>query len=317
MGTMTGRTMQVLTQDVLGGPEVLHLAEQPRPTPGPGEVLVRVRASGLNPTDWGHRRISGFLGEGPKVLGWDVSGLVEEVGIGVTIHRPGDEVFGMLPYPHGHGAAAEFVLSPARHLVPRPPNVDHETAAAVPLAALTAWQALVDVADVQEGQRVLIHAAAGGVGHLAVQIAKAKGAYVLGTASSKNHELVLSLGADEVIDYTREDFAEVARDIDVVLDTRGGDYVSRSLRTLRPGGVVVSLALGRTSDHSAEAAAVGARHEMMLVEGDQAGMQGVGRMLQAGTIRPVIAASFPLAEARQAHELGETGHVAGKIVLTV
>ncbi|HWS50088.1 MAG TPA: NADP-dependent oxidoreductase [Microbacterium sp.] len=314
---MTDRTMQALMQDELGGPEVLHLVEQPQPTPGPGEVLVRVRASGLNPTDWVHRRIAGFLGDGPKVLGWDVSGVVEKVGIGVTIHRPGDEVFGMLPYPHGHGAAAEFVLSPARHLVPKPTDVDHETAAAVPLAALTAWQALVDVARVQPGQRVLIHAAAGGVGHLAVQIASAKGAYVIGTASSKNHELVTSLGADEVIDYTREDFSEIARDIDVVLDTMGGDYVRRSIRTLRTGGVVVSLVLGRTTDHSAEAEAVGARHEMMLVEGDQAGMRAIAELLGAGTIRPVIAATFPLEDARRAHELGETGHVAGKIVLTV
>lgn len=317
METMTDRTMQALSQDVLGGPEVLQLTEQPRPKPGPSEVLVRVRATGLNPTDWVHRRISGFLGDGPKVLGWDVSGVVEEVGVGVTIHKPGDEVFGMLPYPHGHGAAAEFVVSPARHLVPKPAGVDHVTAAAVPLAALTAWQALVDVARVRPGQRVLIHAAAGGVGHLAVQIAKARGAYVIGTASAKNHELVKSLGADEVIDYTREDFSTVARDIDAVLDTMGGDHVPRSLQTLRPGGVVVSLVLGRTTDHSAEAEAVGARHEMMLVEGDQAGMQAVAELLEAGTIRPVIAATFSLEEARRAHELGDTGHVAGKIVLTV
>lgn len=314
---MTNHTMQVLTQNLLGGPEVLHLTEEPRPTPGPSEVLVRVRATGLSPTDWVHRRISGFLGDGPKVLGWDVSGVVEEVGLGVTIHKPGDEVFGMLPYPHGHGAAAEFVVSPARHLTRKPANINHEAASAVPLAALTAWQALVDVADVQPEQRVLIHAAAGGVGHFAVQIAKAKGAYVIGTASSSNHELVKSLGADEVIDYTRDDFSTIAQDIDAVLDTIGGDYVPRSLRTLRTGGVVVSISLNTTTDHSAEAEDIGARHEMMLVEGDQAAMQAIADLLRDGSLRPVIAATFPLRDAYRAHELGESGHVAGKIVLTV
>src|SRR6218665_3506600 len=144
-----------------------------------------------------------------EVLGGDVSGVVEEVGSGVSIHKPGDEVFGMLPCPHGHGAAAEFVVSPARNLVQKPTNINHEAASAVPLAALTAWQALVNVADVQPGQRVLVHAAAGGVGHFAVQIAKANGAYVIGTASSVNHELVKSLGADDVIDYTRDDFSTI------------------------------------------------------------------------------------------------------------
>src|SRR6218665_185953 len=336
---MTDHTMQALTQNILGGPEVLHLVEQPRPTPGPSEVLVRVRATGLSPTDWVHRRIPGFLGDGPKVLGWDVSGIVEEVGFGVSIHKPGDEGFGMLPYPHGHGAAAEFVVSPARNLVQKPTNINHEAASAVPLAALTAcqtlvnitheaasavplaaltaWQALVNVADVQPGQRVLVHAAAGGVGHFAVQIAKANGAYVIGTASSVNHELVKSLGADDVIDYTRDDFSTIAQDIDAVLDTIGGDYVPRSLRTLRAGGVIVSIALNVTVDHSIEAKAIGARHEMMLVEGDQAGMQAIAKLLRDGSIRPVIAATFPLRDAHRAHELGESGHVAGKIVLTV
>lgn len=314
---MTDHTMQALTQNILGGPEVLHLTEQPRPTPGPAEVLVRVRATGLSPTDWVHRRIPGFLGDGSKVLGWDVSGVVEEVGLGVSIHKAGDEVLGMLPYPQGHGAAAEFVVSPARHLTRKPANIDHEAASAVPLAALTAWQALVNVADVQPGQRVLIHAAAGGVGHFAVQIAKAKGAYVIGTASSKNHELVTSLGADEVIDYTKDDFSAAAQDIDVVLDTIGDDYVPRSLRTLRAGGTIVSIALNTTTDHSAEASAIGARHEMMLVEGDQAGMQAIAELLHDGAVRPVIAATFPLRDGHRAHELGESGHVAGKIVLTV
>src|SRR6218665_3939139 len=248
-------------------------------------------------------------------VGWVVWVMVEEVGFGVSIHKPGDEVFGMLPYPHGHGAAAEFVVSPARNLVQKPTNINHEAASAVPLAALTAWQALGNVPDLQPGQRGLLHAAAGGVGHFAVQIAKANGAYVIGTASSVNHELVKSLGADDVIDYARDDFSTIAQDIDAVLDTIGGDYVPRSLRTLRAGGVIVSIALNVTVDHSIEAKAIGARPEVMLVEGDQAGMHAIAELLRNGSVRPVIAATFPLRDAHRAHELGESGHVAGKIVL--
>lgn len=187
-------TMRAIGQDVLGGPEVLKEVRPERPEPRPNEVLVRVRAAGVNPTDWKHRATGGFLGEPPFVLGWDVSGVVESVGIGVAAFRPGDEVFGMLSYPFGHGSHAEYVTAPARTFAPKPSGIDHVQAGALPLVSLTAWQALVERAEVQPGQRVLVHAAAGGVGHVAVQIAKARGARVIGTASAGKHEFLRSSG---------------------------------------------------------------------------------------------------------------------------
>src|SRR5690625_2522415 len=226
-------TMRAVSQDVHGGPEVLHEVEREVPRPRPSQVLVRVHAAGVNPTDWKHRSSRRFLGDPPYVLGWDVSGVVEAVGIGVTLFEPGDEVFGMLPYPHGAGSFAEYAAGPARAFAPKPPGLTHVQAGALPLAALTAWQALVDTAHVQAGQRVLVHAAAGGVGHLAVQIAKARGAYVLGTGSAAKHGFLREIGVDEPIDYRTTDFAEAVRDADAVLDTIGGDYAFRSLRTLR------------------------------------------------------------------------------------
>lgn len=309
-------TMHAVRQEVLGGPEVLALTEVDRPEPGFSQVLVRVRAAGLNPTDWKHRAHTVFLGPPPFTLGWDVSGVVEQAGLGVTIFKPGDEVFGMLPYPHGVGSHAEYVTAPARALARKPANIDHVQAGALPLAALTAWQVLADTAAIGAGQRVLIHAAAGGVGHLAVQIARARGAYVIGTASVGHHDLVRSLGADEVIDYRSADFADAVSDADVVLEVIGGDYAQRSLRVLRPGGLLVSLLPFPPGVREA-AAERGVRTELLLVEADHAGMTAIADLVTAGQLRPVIAAAFPLAEAAKAHELGETGHVAGKLVLTM
>jgi NADPH:quinone reductase-like Zn-dependent oxidoreductase len=269
---MTKSTMRAICQDVLGGPEVLREVERERPEPGIGQILVRVHAAGLSPTDWKHRAHPIFLGPPPFVLGWDVSGVVEATGFAVTLFKPGDEVFGMLPYPHGAGSHAEYVTGPTRAFALKPTGIDHAQAGALPLVALTALQALNDTAHLAEGQRVLIHAAAGGVGHVAVQIGKALGAHVTGTASVGNHQLLRDLGADELIDYRATDFTAAAGDFDVVLDSVGGDYQARSLRTLRPGGTLVSLL-----------------------------------PLQDGVT----------AEAAKAHALGDTGHVAGKLVLTM
>ncbi|MEV7343516.1 NADP-dependent oxidoreductase [Streptomyces sp. NPDC093544] len=310
-------TMRAISQDTLGGPEVLKEVEKERPVPGPSELLIRVHAAGLNPTDWKHRAGGGFVKEPPFVLGWDVSGVVESIGIGVTLFKPGDEVFGMLPYPFGVGAHAEYVTGPARAFARKPSNVDHEQAGAIPLAALTAWQALVDTADVRPGQRVLIHAAAGGVGHLAVQIAKARGAYVIGTASAGKHDFLRELGVDEPIDYRETDFAEAVSDVDVVLDTVGGDYRSRSLRVLREGGLLVSILPRGAKDLIEEAEKLGVRAIELLVEADHAGMNGVAELVEAGKLRATIAGSFPLAEAAKAHALGDTGRTTGKLVLTV
>jgi NADPH:quinone reductase-like Zn-dependent oxidoreductase len=308
-------TMRVISQDVLGGPEVLKETVVERPAPRPNEVLVRVRAAGVNPTDWKHRANGGFLGAPPFVLGWDVSGAVEAVGIGVAALRPGDEVFGMLPYPYGHGSHAEYVIAPARALVRKPDALDHVRAGALPLVSLTAWQALVENADVRPGQRVLIHAAAGGVGHVAAQIAKARGAYVIGTASAGKHDFLRRIGVDEPVDYRETDVTEAVKDVDVVLDTLGGETSVRSLRVLRPGGVVVSILPVGTDEFYEEAERLGVRAVRMLVDASRSGMLAVADLVEQGRLRPEIAGTFPLSRAAEAHALGETGRTAGKLVL--
>ncbi|MEH6378666.1 NADP-dependent oxidoreductase [Streptomyces sp. KLMMK] len=310
--------MHAIRQESAGGPEVLRLVETDRPVPGPTEILVRVRAAGVNPVDWKTRaRGSYYTGDIPPFgLGFDVSGVVEAVGDGVTLYAPGDEVYGMPRFPHPAGAYAEYVAAPARHFAPKPQGLDHVQAAGLPLAALTAWQAIVDTVRVTEGQRVLIHAAAGGVGHLAVQIAKARGAYVIGTASAAKHDFLRGLGADELIDYREQDFAEELGDLDAVVESISGDYPARSLRTLRPGGTLVSL-LPLTEQVLAEARERGIRAVRMMVEPDLAGLRGISELVESGRLRTEIAAVLPLSEAGKAHELGETGHTSGKIVLTV
>jgi NADPH:quinone reductase-like Zn-dependent oxidoreductase len=311
----TVNTMRAVSQDVLGGPEVLKIVEVERPEPRPNEVLVRVRAAGVNPTDWKHRATGGFLGKPPYFLGWDVSGVVEATGVGVALFKPGDEVFGMLSYPFGHGSHAEYVTAPARAFTHKPASIDHTQAGALPLVSLTAWQALVETADLRPGQRVLIHAAAGGVGHVAVQIAKARGAYVIGTASAGKHDFLRGLGVDELIDYRETDFEEAVRDVDVALDTIGGDYVQRSLRTLRKGGILVTILPRGSKELPTEAEKLGVRATEMLVDADHHGMAEIAGLVTAGKLRATVAGTFPLAEAAKAHELGDTGRTTGKLVL--
>ncbi|WAZ25830.1 NADP-dependent oxidoreductase [Streptomyces cinnabarinus] len=311
----TVNTMRAISQDVLGGPEVLKVVELERPAPRPNEILVRVRAAGVNPTDWKHRTLGGFLGQPPFVLGWDVSGVVEAVGIGVARFRPGDEVFGMLPYPFGHGSHAEYVTGPARAFALKPAVIDHTQAGALPLVSLTAWQALVETADLQPGQRVLIHAAAGGVGHVAVQIAKARGAHVIGTASEGKHDVLRKLGADELIDYRSTDFAGAVRDVDVVLDTIGDDYSLRSLRVLRRGGLLVSILPVGSAELYEEAERLGVRAVRMLVDASHSGMKAIAGLVDKGALRATIAGTFPLAEAAEAHRIGDLGRTTGKLVL--
>ncbi|MEU2754024.1 NADP-dependent oxidoreductase [Streptomyces albidoflavus] len=309
--------MRAIIQESHGGPEVLHETRVPRPEPGPGEILVAVRAAGVNPTDWKHRAQAGFVDRLPLILGWDVSGVVEAVGYGVTLFAPGEEIFGMLPYPHGSGSHAEYVVGPARAFTRKPTVIDHVQAGALPLVSLTAYQALIDTAGIGPGQRVLIHAAAGGVGHVAVQIAKAHGAYVIGTASAPKHDLLRELGADEVVDYRTTDVAEAVDGVDMVLDPLGGETRARSVGLLRPGGTLVSLLSGGSAEEAARAAERGVRTATMLVEADHAGMNAVADLVAAGALRPRVEATFPLAEAAAAHRLGETGRTTGKIVLEV
>jgi NADPH:quinone reductase-like Zn-dependent oxidoreductase len=312
----TERTMRAIRQQTLGGPDVLELAEVPRPTPIPTEVLVRARAAGVNPVDWKTRTRGGFVGEPPFTVGWDVAGVVEEVGYGVTTLSVGDRVFGMPRFPHEAAAYAEYVTSPSRQLARIPDGLGDVEAGALPLAGLTAWQALVETADVGPGQRVLVLAAAGGVGHLAVQIAKARGAHVLGTARAEKHPFLAQLGVDEAIDYTSEDVAERARHVDVVLDAVGGDAASDALRAVRDEGIVVTLS-GTSVGPLRELAGDRIRVVGILVEPDRAGLEALVELAAAGTLRPHVSRTFPLADAARAHELGETGRTQGKLVLTI
>ena len=233
--------MHAIRQHSLGGPDVLELVDVPRPEPGPTEVLVRVAAAGVNPVDWKVRARGGFLGEPPFTVGWDVAGVVEELGRGVTRFTPGDRVFGMPRFPREAAAYAEYVTAPSRQLARIPEGLGDVGAAALPLAGLTAWQALVETAGVGPKSRVLILAAAGGVGHLAVQIAKARGAYVIGTARAEKHAFLTSLGADEAVDYTTGPLAGGVHDVDVVLDLVGGETALDALSTLRDGGTFVTV----------------------------------------------------------------------------
>ncbi|WP_153535152.1 NADP-dependent oxidoreductase [Actinomadura macrotermitis] len=310
--------MLAVSQRSYGGPEVLEVVETGRPEPGPGEVLVRVRAAGVNPAD---RRIrSGEIrrfGEPPFTLGLDLSGVVERVGAGVRRFRPGDAVFGNAFPPRG--AYAEYAVTAEDRLAALPPHLDHVHAAALPTAGLTAWQPLTRVAPVAAGQRVLVHAAAGAVGHLAVQIAKARGAYVIGTARAAGHGLLRDLGADEAVDYTDTDFAEAVKDVDVVLDPIAGDYGPRSLRTLAPGGVLIDVR-GSGPDRTAvrrEAEARGLRFAEFGFTPSGADLAELAALAGDGRLRVAVGEVLPLARAAEAHELSASGRAEGKIVLSV
>lgn len=306
--------MRAIIQESLGGPEVLHPATVERPEPGIGQVLVRVVAAGVNPADAMNRQTGIFSGTPPFVLGWDVSGVVEKAGPGVTLFAPGDEVFGLLPFPRGGGAYAEFALAPARALVRKPERLTHVEAAALPLAGLTAWQALVETARVEAGSRVLVTGAAGGVGHLAVQIAAARRAHVIGLTSAGDADRVRALGADEVLDYRAVDFAEVLDGLDVVLDVLGGDYPLRALRTLRPGGILVSTLPQSLATAAPAAVEQSLRVAGLFVESDRHGLLALTGLVEQGRLRPTVAATHPLDEAATAHA---TRHAPGKVVLTV
>ncbi len=298
------------------------LAEVPKPEAGLTEVLVRVRVAGINPVDWKTAQgggMSGFFPEGaPMVLGWDVAGEVAEVGPGVTRFAVGDRVFGMPRFPQPAAAYAEYVTSPARHLARIPGGVSLETAGAVPLAGLTAWQAVVDTLRLGEGDRVLIHAAAGGVGHLAVQMAKARGAEVWGTASQKKHALLRELGVDHPIDYRSEDFAQVAQDMDAVIDFVGGPEIpTRSLATLRRGGKLIGIPSPAELPSEEALAKHGVSATWLLVEPDHAGLEGIARMLADGSLKVLVAESKPWTEMEELHTLSLSGATTGKLIATI
>ncbi|MFD8751002.1 NADP-dependent oxidoreductase [Kitasatospora sp. NPDC059577] len=307
--------MRAVVQREVGGPEVLEVTEVERPELLSGEVLVRVKAAGVNPVDVAVRAgLFPLLGEPPFTLGWDLSGVVEEAAPGAR-YRVGEEVYGMPFFPRAANAYAEYVAAPSRQLARKPASIDHEQAAALPLAALTAWQGLVDAAKIGEGQRVLVHRAAGGVGHFAVQIAKARGAYVIALASEPKHGFLREIGADEVIDYRTTDYTEAVRDVDVVFDSSSEN--TRALEVLKPGGVLVSIMEHRDRELAAAVEAAGRRFAGISVEPDYAALEAIAALVDEGRIRPHVAQAFPLAEAGRAHELVASGTVQGKVVLSV
>ena len=298
---------------------MLELEEVERPEPVQTEVLVRVAAAGINPVDWKTRRHGGnprAVGEPPFILGWDVAGVVEETSRSLTRFAVGDHVFGMPLFPRLARAYAEYLTSPSRQLARTPDGLTDEQAAGLPLAGLTAWQSLVDVAEVREGDRVLIHAAAGGVGHLAVQIAKARGAYVIGTARATKHDYLRELGVDEPIDYTAVAFEEVVADVDLVLDAIGGDeHGFRSLRTLRDGGLLIVVPGGLPDAVAAAAREQSKRATGIQVEPDYCALESLAALVDAGRLTVTIDETFPLAQAADAHRRLEENRARGKIVL--
>jgi NADPH:quinone reductase-like Zn-dependent oxidoreductase len=290
-----------------GAPDVLRYEEAERPEPGDGEVLVRVRAAAVNPVDWKYRR--GYVPKPlPAVLGNDVSGTVElSLAEGFA---EGDDVFGIAL----SGGYAEFATASAAAIAKKPAGVSHEQAAAIPVAGLTAWQALFDRGGLERGQTALVAGAAGGVGHFGVQFAKLAGARVIGTGSSRNREFVLGLGADEYVDYTQQDVADAVSGVDVAFDTVGGETTQSLVPTVREGGILVTIAAAPPEEAARER---GVRAELVVMSPTSEQLAHVAELVAAGDVRVELSEVLPLTEVQRAHELSETGHVRGKIVLTV
>jgi NADPH:quinone reductase-like Zn-dependent oxidoreductase len=299
-----------------GGPEVLRFEDAPRPTPGSGELLIKVHAAAVNPVD-GKIRAGSMKDIVPLVLpfipGWDVSGVVETTGSGVTKFKQGDEVYAR-PDLSRNGAYAEYVVVKEAETALKPRSVDHVHSAAIPIVASTAWQALFDHAALGNEQRILIHGASGGVGSFAVQLAKWKGAYVIGTASTENQAFLRELGVDEAIDYEKTRFENMVDDVDVVLDTIGGDTRTRSWKVLKKGGILVSIIGPPSAD---EAAKHGVRSAFFSAQTNASQLAEIAKLVDSGRIYPIVETVLPLAEARRAHELTEKRHARGKIVLKV
>jgi len=296
-----------------GGPEVLAQVEMQRPKPGPDEVLIKVHAASVNPVDWKIR--AGYMKDFlplalPATLGADVSGTVEEVGSGAPRFKRGDEVYASLGLEGG--GYAEYAVAKEAIVAEKPSTLAHVQAAGIPVAGLTAWQALFEVARLRDGQKVLIHGAAGGVGNFAVQFAKGKGAYVIGTASSRNHAFLRELGVDKTIDYQKTSFEDAVHDADVALDTIGGDTQERSFKALKKGGILVSIVQPPSEELAAK---YGVRAMFYGAHPSSSDLTEIARLIDSGKVRTVVETVLPLAEARRAHELSQSGHARGKIVL--
>ena len=310
-------TMKAVRIHAYGGPDVLTYEDAPRPAAGPGEVLIRVHATTVNPFDCAVR--AGYMSAYfhhtlPLILGTDVAGVVEEVGAGVTAFKPGQSVYARGGMSRD-GAYAEYAVAPASDVAIKPHSLDTLHSAAIPHVSLTAWQALFGLANLAQGQTILIHGAAGGVGHMAVQLAKWRGAKVIGTASGGNLDFVRRLGADQVIDYSKTPFENVVSGVDVVFDTVGGDTQQRSWGVLKAGGILVSV----VQAPSEEIAAAHGVRQAFVFSSPPVGetLTEIATLVDGGQLKPEIAAVLPLREIRRAHEMVEGRHVRGKIVVEV
>ena len=303
--------MKAVVINEYGDNSVVQYADVDRPEPQAGEVLVKVHAAGVNPVDW---KIRGGAGQRmgltlPVHLGGEIAGTVEKLGEGVSGLEEGDAVYGIIKT----GGFAEYAVASAADMARKPANLDFIHAAAVPLGALTAWQAMFDVAKLAGGQRLLVTNSSGGVGSLAVQLAKAKGVHVTAMASGQNEEFVRDLGVDEFIDYTKQPFEQAARDMDVVFDTMGGDTFQRAFATLRKGGfLVTAVAFPKDEDRQ-----LGVGVERVMCKPNAGQLASIRELVEAGKVRARIATVLPLAEIRQAFELSEGGRTRGKIILQV
>jgi NADPH:quinone reductase-like Zn-dependent oxidoreductase len=311
--------MKAIVLKGFGGVENLVVEEIPVPQPNDHEVLVRVVAAAVNPIDIKTRKgkgVSGILKEfNPIILGWDISGTVVRRGKNVTTFSEGDDVFGMINFP-GHGRAyAEFAAAPSSHLALKPSGISHEEASGASLAALTAWQLLKYRSGIGKGSTVLIHAAAGGVGHFAVQMAKHLGAIVAATASAANHRFVIDLGATQHINYEKDRFEQVLHNIDFVIDAVGNDYIDRSLEVLKPGGTIISIPSGASEDVVEKAAARGMNGYNFRTSSSGEDMTEIAGMLEKGELKSVISRIYSLSEVRDAHLQIESGKTRGKIVI--
>ncbi len=309
-------TMKAVRIHQYGDGSTLQLEDVPIPTPQNDQVQVRVAAVSINPVEWKIREgmLAARMGNPfPFILGYDVSGVVSAIGDEVTDFKVGDEVYGMVNFPLPGGGYAEYVTAPADHLAPKPTSLSHVEAAALPLVTLTAWQALFEAAQLSAGQCVLIHAAAGGVGHVAVQLAKWKNAHVIGTASAANEQYLRELGVDTFINYREAQIDEALKDapVDVVLGAIPGDAIDQSFKVLKPDGILTSI----VGDPSGQAKKHGRRGVRVLVRADQAQLTEITSLIDSGVLRPTIGGVFPLENVQEAHQQSETGRVRGKLVL--
>lgn len=316
-----GGEMDAIRVHEYGNEDVLRLEQVPRPEPDDDELLVRVRAAGVNPIDWMVRE--GYVDDAlapslPYIPGWDFSGVIEAVGAERSAFEVGDEVFGLVRMPDPGNTYAEYATAPVEDVILKPETLSHREAAAVPMVALTAWHALFEEGELQAGERVLIHAAAGGVGHMAVQFANHVGAHVIGTASGRNEEFLKGLGVDEFVDYREQQFEDEVHDVDVVLDAVGGDTLERSISVLKRGGRLVTLPEPPSEDIIEKTRADrDATVHWFSVEPDTTTLSEVRTLLEDGQVQVTVSDVWPLSEARAAQRESQRGHVRGKLVLEI